>query len=947
MATYYMDLEGGDDDANFTVDQSPAHRVTTAVGTGALSSSVSKFGGTSLATTNSGSGTGLSVPSSSDFDFGAGPFCIEGWMYFTGAGVANCCLVSRWQTSGTFALYMDGGQFYMRFYDTGNSIIDTNGTWAPAATTWYYVCAERDDSGVVRISVGTSGTATVIASATRTQTIRTGSNRLTVGFVDDFAGTFNANGYIDSLRITRAQRYGAAPAVPTSEWGATLADDALYGSVVLLCNFPAKADAGTSFTRRWKTFASGATAARTAPGDTIRIMASPNPTLVGDATWTAGSKTITLAGAVTANIATCETAWTASANVTCSTTSSGKEGTNAASSVIASGFTTGKASYFATGTLDLSGYQQVSFWFTANAAIVANTLSLRLCTDTAGATSVHTVPIPVNTRSDRWMRVTVDLGANMNSAIASVALYQDVDIAAVTVILDNIIACKASSAADSLSLTSLIGKVWGMNWVASTTYASNAIRKPTSPNRNGYRYKVTAGGGGASGSSEPAWPLRIGSTVSDGALTWTCDALEDTWHSIRSINGTTLSLDGGPNTSTSNVRTYTGDTETVATYKRETIKQATVSNFTGLNVVQESGTLSSPITYTGGWSRTDMATQTGETWIDGQIGEYVYGWYLTGRSFVVLDNVGAVNCNHGVVVEFFTGCTVKNVHCNNSQGTGILIGTGTTVAPTSVLGAALHSNVDGLVTDSTMVTMRAITASSNFNNGIRFAGGQAQQSVLTGIVAKNNGSYGIGATAAQGVLRIDRLTTSLNISAGVQLGGDLVLSNSSVTDTTKFSSMSAGSNVRALSQRDGAVADVHVITTDGGTIISATDQRHTASGISWKFRPTSTTRNSIYPLRLSVAKVAVASGGLVTINIWTRRDNTNIAGMLLLPGGQIAGAGGDLTVSCAPTINTWVQSGDLTFTPTEDGVVEVFFLAWDGVGTTNSFWIDDVSITQV
>lgn len=57
-------------------------------------------------------------------------------------------------------------------------------------------------------------------------------------------------------------------------------------------------------------------------------------------------------------------------------------------------------------------------------------------------------------------------------------------------------------------------------WAALTVYAANTFRRPTTA--NGFRYEVTAGGGGASGGAEPAWPTTIGGTVVDGALTWTC-----------------------------------------------------------------------------------------------------------------------------------------------------------------------------------------------------------------------------------------------------------------------------------------------------------------------------------------------------------------------------------------------------------------------------------------
>src|SRR3972149_419032 len=44
---------------------------------------------------------------------------------------------------------------------------------------------------------------------------------------------------------------------------------------------------GTTFANRWKTFTSGATAARIAPGDVIRVMASPDQTSLGiTGVWT-------------------------------------------------------------------------------------------------------------------------------------------------------------------------------------------------------------------------------------------------------------------------------------------------------------------------------------------------------------------------------------------------------------------------------------------------------------------------------------------------------------------------------------------------------------------------------------------------------------------------------------------------------------------------------------
>lgn len=57
-------------------------------------------------------------------------------------------------------------------------------------------------------------------------------------------------------------------------------------------------------------------------------------------------------------------------------------------------------------------------------------------------------------------------------------------------------------------------------WAATTAYALNYRVVPAS--RNGYVYKVSTAG--TSGSGAPTWPTTIDETVSDGTVTWTCEA---------------------------------------------------------------------------------------------------------------------------------------------------------------------------------------------------------------------------------------------------------------------------------------------------------------------------------------------------------------------------------------------------------------------------------------
>ncbi len=709
---------------------------------------------------------------------------------------------------------------------------------------------------------------------------------------------------------------------------------------------------GSSKADAWQTISTGASSSRIAAGDTCRVMASPDETLVGNATWTQYNKVVTLAGAVTQSVTDCETVWTGSANVTV-TADAGtyKQGTKSFKAIFASGFTTGKAAYFATGTLDLSTYQQVTFWINTNGSTVAaGTLSLRLCSDAIGDVTVDTINIPLLTPgTTNWMPITVNVGSNLGSAIASIALYCDIDPGTLTMFIDNITACKAVGSADALTLTSLIGKVWNKSWVAGTTYAADDIRRPTQSNRNGLCYKVTAGGGGAAGVAEPTWPQEIGVTVVDGALTWTCLDVEETWYALQSISGVTLRIDNTASTTAISGRGYDGTTETVATYKRETTKQAMqASALTTLNQPSRTGTAASPITYSGGWDRTSMASKTGETWFDGQNGySYGFGAYTVGADHIMWENINACRFGSGLLFYSSDFWTVLNTHISSCDF-GIRCFSpsfGATMKGINVTGASNYGvQCAANVLTGSITNMRC--SNTNGNEQFLFQGqGSYKPLRMANIVIKNGNTYGLR-NISDAEITIYNLTTANNTNSGIYTpNASLYLYNSKILDTTPFTALTAFAGQVIFSQKHGQIADAHLLTLDGGTIISDTAVRHTASGISWKFRPTSVNRHSRYPMPLSVLKVACTANVAVSVQVWAYRDNTNIMGTLRVKGYQLAGVPLDVTVSVAPTINTWTLSSALTFTPTENGVIEVLFEVYDGVGTSNNFWIDDLVVS--
>ena len=723
---------------------------------------------------------------------------------------------------------------------------------------------------------------------------------------------------------------------------------------------------------RWKNITTGATAVRTIPGDTIRMMGSPAPTSLGqNGVWTSqalqttksitsstnatpiaititahgystgdtvviasheintngngtwvitvtGANTFTLNGstgnavgaatgtarlrnntvvllnsAVTQNVASTgpgRAAWTSAGGANVTTALDGattKEHYQSDSFNIAAAFATGLAAYYATGTLDLSGYQQLSFWIRQNSGTiqtVATGLELRLCSDTAGVTAVNTFTIPVVNGAARWRPVTVDLGTNLGSSIRSIALYVTTDNGTLSFNLSNIIACKASSAADSLTLTSLIGK-----------------------NTTG-----------------------------------------ETFWGIQSINGTRVMLDADTQATptNTNLRGYYGTSETVTTYKRETIKLGpAASSTTTLQTIQEDGTDGSPITYSGGWDRTNMSTQSLETWLDGVNGNG-YGIATTSRSWIQLQRISGSRLNSlislGNVSSFgshtlgaITNCSGNSIdNSNASRFYSLEVDFIVAIAGTG------FTKFAGPLNNGSIKINRGVLSCAT--SGLDIQNGKFN---LTGVpsqtkIANNAGS---AVSHANAELFISNVSTEENVSGGIasSQGAYVYLKNCVISESTEVSVISFSAFAVQSHNHDQVVGN-HKIFGDGFLISAATDQRKTASGISWKIQPTSTTRSSAWPVTLSLAKVACSANNLVTIKAWMYRDNSGLTMRLVCKGGQIAGVASDV-VSALSTTSAWEEE-TITFTPTETGVVEITAEAWGG--TTFSGWVDDMTISQ-
>jgi len=638
-------------------------------------------------------------------------------------------------------------------------------------------------------------------------------------------------------------------------------------------------NSGLTYALRKKTITSVTTAVA---GDLIKVAKDPDPTLVVSGTWTNLSNALTLASAVTAIIDTCEVAWTASVNVTATTTTTAKAGTNAASLAIATAFTTGKVAYRTISSTDFSGYQQVSLWMRSSLAMATGRFQIKLCSDTTGDTPVDTLQVDVNLRANTWKAITIDKGSALGAAIQSVAVYAIVDPAVTTLLLDNIIACKAVGSADSLTHMSMVGK------------------------NNG------------------------------GAV--------ETWYPIQSINDTAVILGAGINLAVGDagLRGYFGTTETADVYKRtpHLVVENGSSTTSSWGAFATDGTEASPITISGGWDPADsMVTQNSDSWITANAATDI-GLKLTGADWVNISKLNFTRTRFGVWFNTSSNSSIADCELNGNNEYGLYCdGISGKATFTNII-----AHLNGTVGVSTTYNSKGgdLTCHGNGLYGVLVIGGD---NVLRTVTCRKNGVSGLDFYFYANSCVYDLTTSDNEVSAVHGNAGRNFLIRATTSEALDFSPGTGTLyfNPRVFCQDWNGTGNYRVLFA-GGTVFSDTGgDREKTSGPAWKISVTDALRNSTYPIEFGEqtsgggVKIQCAANLLVTVSARVKRDNTGITLSMVCPGGQIAGVPADVVATAAALAGTY-ETITLSFTPTAAGVVDIIFKAYGG--TTYSAWID-------
>tara|TARA_B100000965_G_scaffold396352_1_gene411156 strand:+ start:15001 stop:17607 length:2607 start_codon:yes stop_codon:yes gene_type:complete len=716
--------------------------------------------------------------------------------------------------------------------------------------------------------------------------------------------------------------------------------------------------------------------------------------------------TIMLNTPVTKNIASFgprTTTWTASTNVTTSlvTASSFMWGSSnqrinehyhSDQITIDAAFGTGKAAYWATGGLDLSGYQQISFKLLGNGTgqHYGSNCSLRLCSDSSGNTTVNTLNFDLKGyKFEVWAEVVVDLGSNFGNNINSIALYVDTDQGAQAFVLNNIIACKASSAADSLTHRSVVG--------LNTT-------------------------------SDPCW------------------------YGIESINDKRIILEQKNYGSSTHIGYYGGRSNAGFSsnlsnqniYKRESNRCKyvidtlghTSSGYANMNSgISNSGQANSSwINVSGGWDRTNMSTQSLESsFIDGLVKDSTfqfatfYGCNISKIGTVRMkqnhssgqyNSLEDIHCCHiasqngfysqsnrwrkikNLVVSmtalisysdyfFKDTSTAGSVQVNSdaatkenyefyvvggdmSAGFSLLYTSNPTylgkiTARAAIINQKIENNVGNITLDEYISSASGDYSLYFYNNKAAVTVNNCTSKNASGVVPYLNTDPDItvdnfvytqdsslhppGFYPPTSIVNLTKGTLTLNNPqiADRQIGlnssaSSLRTSNDQFTGTYASSPIS---NLQGPWYRRNAnnVSNVHETYFPRGLVKNNTTTRHTSSGYSWSFYNNNVAGTGDAPgyLKTQFGKFAVASGSQVTVKIWVYASNNYTPAQLIIGKNTLIGMTADIVTETTSYSYSW-QELTAQVTPTAAGFIDVYVTSYGGSVTTNYF--DDMSITQ-
>lgn len=220
-----LHIDGADASTTFA-DYSSSARTITVGGNAQIDTAQSVFGGASGLL--DGVGDSLSVPQSTDFDFGSGDFTVDFRVRWSTVGktlfFAKCGTVGSY----AYAFYYDHAANKLSFWystnGTNESYNPSSATVSFSANTWYHIAVVRNGNALRYYVNGTQLGTDITMSAT----IHAPSTTFLIGRNTNFTTSADMNGWLDEFRVSKGiARWTAAFTPPTEEYST----DQLYYNV--------------------------------------------------------------------------------------------------------------------------------------------------------------------------------------------------------------------------------------------------------------------------------------------------------------------------------------------------------------------------------------------------------------------------------------------------------------------------------------------------------------------------------------------------------------------------------------------------------------------------------------------------------------------------------------------------------------------------------------------
>jgi len=451
---------------------------------------------------------------------------------------------------------------------------------------------------------------------------------------------------------------------------------------------------------------------------------------------------------------------------------------------------------------------------------------------------------------------------------------------------------------------------------------------------------------------------------------------DELFYCIQSIKNNIVLLDNGRSTPSNRGRGYYGTTECVSTYIRESSYRKDFNTVVNgaFDVANISG-----ITYDGGYNR-NSNIRDGETILDQTHIYAPIGIYLSSADGNIIKNLSICRGTNGIY--YGNRNIIENVKCFSNNNYGLVWWSNNYNIVRNYSG--YNNSQSGFHFSGASQTFNDISINKLLNN--ETIGGFGCDINTSGIIHSknniyidliaNNSQYGM-----QMQLGYKNNITIKNCIVSPPPGGSTsfglyfgycqenYVSHSSIDCCTGTSCLYTYPNVtsptylydteligtefysstnQVFSQNHDKQENNNLIVSNNqffGYIINDSSIRHTNSDFSWRMVLSSYQTTPIQPLEFSLAKVAVEANKTSTIKTWMKLSaDSSVGAQLICKGNESIGLPYDVSVQAA--YNTNWQQLSIQITPSSTGVVEIQAIAYSRTGQTTSIgdvWIDDMS----